>query len=141
MIAKFKGAYAFLSNFEPVWVELEGIRYKSVEHAYQAAKSLDPKWRKYCKQEESAGKVKKQSRKISWRDDWQVVIVEVMRDLLVQKFNQEPFRSLLLETGQVYIIEGNVWHDTFWGVDLRTGEGKNILGHLLMEIREELSED
>ena len=65
--------------------------------------------------------------------------VDVMRQLLEQKFEQEPYRSLLLETGHIYLIEGNTWGDTFWGVDLETGEGTNVLGNLIMEIRRALT--
>ena len=36
------------------------------------------------------------------------------------------------------LIEGNNWHETFWGVDSETGEGQNNFGKILMELREEL---
>ena len=58
-----------------------------------------------------------------------------MKNLLTQKFSDERFRSLLLATGDTYIIEGNTWGDTFWGVDMYSGEGENILGKMIMEIR------
>lgn len=63
-----------------------------------------------------------------------------MRKCLQMKFNQEPFRSMLLATGTQYIQEGNYWHDTFWGVDITVDppEGKNVLGTLIMEIRANL---
>ena len=38
-------------------------------------------------------------------------------------------------------MEGNGWHDTFWGVDLKTGEGEKHLGRILMQVREELREE
>ena len=41
----------------------------------------------------------------------------------------------------VMLEEGNTWHDTFWGVDAKTGEGQNHLGKILMKIREELKEE
>ena len=37
------------------------------------------------------------------------------------------------------IIEGNYWHDTFWGVDEETGVGENNLGKILMEVRANLN--
>ena len=46
----------------------------------------------------------------------------------------------LLATGQKIIIEGNRWGDTCWGVDIRTGEGENRLGKILMKIRGELQQ-
>jgi predicted NAD-dependent protein-ADP-ribosyltransferase YbiA (DUF1768 family) len=54
------------------------------------------------------------------------------------KFSQEPYRTLLLNTGNILIQEGNRWGDTFWGVDLNTNVGENKLGLLIMQIREQL---
>lgn len=47
MISEFQGQYRFLSNFWPAVVQLDGIYYPTVEHAYQAAKTLQPIWRLY----------------------------------------------------------------------------------------------
>jgi hypothetical protein len=41
-------------------------------------------------------------------------------------------------TGNTELVEGNHWHDTFWGVDATTGEGDNGLGQILMQVRMEL---
>lgn len=60
----------------------------------------------------------------------------VMRDLLQQKFSNGILREQLLATGDQELIEGNTWGDTFWGVC--NGEGQNVLGKMLMNIREEL---
>jgi len=135
MIISFKDEYRWLSNFVDVDVEFEGRKYKSVEHAYQAAKSKDREWKMYCASDVSAGKVKRASRRIEIRSDWEAIKKSVMKNLLTQKFSDERYRSLLLATGNTYIIEGNTWGDRFWGVDLYSGEGQNILGHLIMEIR------
>ena len=61
MITRFREKYRWLSNFAEVSVMFEGGWYKSTEHAYQAAKSLDPEWRKFC-QEATAGETKRGSR-------------------------------------------------------------------------------
>jgi predicted NAD-dependent protein-ADP-ribosyltransferase YbiA (DUF1768 family) len=61
-----------------------------------------------------------------------------MYDLLKLKFVEEPFRTKLLNTGDVEIIEGNYWGDVFWGVDMNKDEGQNILGRLIMKIRKEI---
>lgn len=37
------------------------------------------------------------------------------------------------------VFEGNYWHDVFWGIDLKTREGENHLGIILMELRKELT--
>jgi predicted NAD-dependent protein-ADP-ribosyltransferase YbiA (DUF1768 family) len=45
-IDSFRGDYCFLSNFHPCKIQYEGIEYTSVEHAYQASKSMSWKIRK-----------------------------------------------------------------------------------------------
>ena len=135
MIIEFKNEFRWLSNFVEVEIEYEGKRYKSVEHAYQSAKSMDREWKKFCASDVSPGKVKRASRRIEIRDDWEAIKKSVMKNLLIKKFSDERYRSLLLTTGDTYIIEGNTWGDTFWGVDLYSGEGENILGLMIMEIR------
>ncbi|CAM0109837.1 hypothetical protein VPH166E361_0119 [Vibrio phage 166E36-1] len=47
-------------------------------------------------------------------------------------------RSKLLDTSDVELVEGNWWGDKYWGVCLKTGEGENNLGKLLMKVREDL---
>lgn len=141
MITSFKDEYRWLSNFVDVVVKLEGVKYKSVEHAYQAAKSKDEEWRTYCSSDIRAVKAKRGSRKIVIREDWEEIKVDVMRDLLIQKFSKHEFKYLLLGTGDTFIQEGNTWGDVFWGVDLESGEGKNALGLLIMEIRKSLKSE
>lgn len=138
MITSFSGEYDWLSNFSPVFIIYEDKRYPSVEHAYQAAKSVDKEWRKFCKNEKRPSNVKKASRHIKVRADWGAVKISIMKELLQQKFADDIYSELLLETRDIYLIEGNTWGDRFWGVDIETGEGRNVLGHLLMEIRQDL---
>lgn len=141
MIEHFKQhGCEFLSNFALVDVRFDGNTYHSVEHAYQAAKSADITWRTFCITCESPSEVKKASKNIQIRPDWERVKVSIMRGLLEQKFEKEPFRSQLLSTGTQYIQEGNKWGDTFWGVDITKtpAVGKNTLGYMLMDIRDQL---
>ncbi len=136
MIREFKQEYRWLSNFAPVNIKIGGISYPSVEHAYMSEKSLDKSWKEFCANEEnSAGKVKRASRDILLRDDWDSIKVCVMKECLEQKFLQNPYKELLIQTGCQRIEEGNNWGDTFWGVCLKSGKGKNTLGNLIMEIR------
>ena len=61
-----------------------------------------------------------------------------MLDLLRQKFKNHPkLKSLLLATGDELLVEGNTWSDVFWGIDLKTNRGQNILGRLLTIVRKE----
>jgi ribA/ribD-fused uncharacterized protein len=139
MITHFKDEYSWLSNFEKVQIEYEGRVYPSVEHAYIAAKSEDEGWRELCTSTKyRAGDLKQISKEIELRDGWDDMKVYVMYDLLKKKFTQQPFKNKLLDTGDVELIEGNWWGDVFWGVDVNTDEGQNILGRLLMKVRREL---
>ena len=64
-----------------------------------------------------------------------------MYEIVKAKFTQnEALTQKLLQTGDMPIEEGNAWNDTFWGVDIRTGEGENHLGEILMQVRKELAD-
>lgn len=142
MIWKFDKKYRWLSNFAPCTIVLNGITYPSVEHAYMSAKSDDVRWYLKCTDESiKPGTIKKLSRGILLVSNWDFIKVEVMRECLNQKFNQDPYKTLLIETGDAFIQEGNFWGDTFWGVDLNTKVGDNRLGKLIMEIREKLKSE
>ncbi len=130
------GYYRFLSNFYPVEVEYEGIQYPTTENAYQAAKFGDEDLKRLFATK-TPREVYKETRGIKPRDDWDEVKVGVMYDLLKLKFSHgSEFANKLLKTGDKEIIEGNLWHDTFWGVC--NGVGENNLGKLLMRVRKEL---
>lgn len=135
MIEQFTGQFANFSNFAPCEVELWGRKYPSVEHAFQSAKNNGEEWKVFCQTTSSAGKVKKAARQVELINTWEDLKVQVMQWLVWCKFQKEPFKSLLLSTGEQYIQEGNWWNDTFWGVNLKTGMGKNVLGYILMETR------
>ena len=138
MIEEFQGEWRWLSNFAPVDIKMDGKIYPSVEHAYMSAKSFDPDWKRICQMTVNPGDVKKASRKIKLRSDWEKIKLDVMWDCIDQKFDQEPYKSKLLATGNVYIQEGNRWRDRFWGFDLNEGVGLNHLGKLIMDKRSRL---
>ena len=138
-ITEFRGEYRWLSNFESVPIELDGVTYASVEHAYMSAKSTDPLWKEFCADEtQTPSMVKRASREIELVEGWEQKKMDVMEHCLRCKFNQEPFKFNLIDTGDRHIQEGNWWNDTFWGVCLKTNKGNNFLGVLIMKIREEL---
>lgn len=137
MIKSFAGSHRYLSNFFPVIVELNYKYYTSVEHAYQAAKTLDLEDREKIRKVLYAREAKRLGRKVALRKDWEEIKLLVMRSLLEQKFTKNSTLGLLLQnTGPQELIEGNNWGDTFWGVC--RGVGENHLGKILMEIRSEL---
>lgn len=130
----FKGDYSFLSNFYPCEIEYENDVYPSVEHAYQAAKTLNLDQRTKIRLMEHPGQAKKYGRLVHMKHSWPTTKVMVMESLLRKKFTGYHDLSLkLYQTGDIYIEETNTWGDTFWGVC--NGKGHNVLGNLLMKIR------
>lgn len=136
MIKQFQGPYRFLSNFYQCEVVLDNITYPSVEHAYQASKTLDRVERSRILMCSTPGDAKRRGRKVKIRENWDQIRLEVMEGLLRQKFSQEPFTTLLIKTEDRELVEGNYWGDTFWG--RCDGEGENHLGKLIMKIRDEI---
>lgn len=135
-INSFQGEYRFLSNFWPALVTLDGLEYKSVEHAYMAAKTIKTDLRLKIRDFATPGEAKKFCKTIILRPDWDTLKYGIMLDLIEQKFSQDPLKSRLLNTGDVALIEGNTWNDTYWGVC--NGKGQNNLGRILMIVREGL---
>jgi ribA/ribD-fused uncharacterized protein len=135
-IEEFQGKNRFLSNFYPARVEFGGVVYPTVEHAYQAAKTLDPELRKKVRAAAKPGLAKRLGRGVALRPNWETVKCRVMFLLLRWKFHLQPLRGQLLATGAAELVEGNRWGDTYWGVC--RGEGENRLGKLLMQVRKEL---
>ena len=138
-ITSFRGKYRFLSNFYAAQVTFEGLTYPCSEAAFQAMKSLDTDDRIPFTKEKNPVTVKRMGKKVKLRSDWEYVKVEIMEKIVRAKFMQHPeLTEQLIATGDIPIMEGNSWHDTFWGVDAATGKGKNHLGKILMKIRAEV---
>lgn len=138
-IDSFTGEYDFLSNFSPAAVAYDGIFWITVEHAYQAAKTVIPGERLRIHNGLTPGQAKKAGRKVTLRPDWEKIKVGVMSDLLACKFAVgSRLADQLLATGNAVLIEGNTWGDRFWGKV--NGKGENWLGLLLMERRNFLSQ-
>jgi len=136
MITSFSGNYRWLSNFFPSQVYLDGIEYPTVENAYQAAKCRNLFDRK--KFVDVAPYVAKSlGKRVLLVKGWELKKIGVMKMLLLQKFELgSALGDMLLATGEEVLVENNTWGDTFWGKS--DGKGKNILGVLLMDIREAL---
>lgn len=131
---KFRGEYAFLSNFADSPLEYKGFSFPTAEHAYQASKAVFEEDFHNIRTARSPGEAKRLGQKIQVRDDWNQVKVKVMREILELKFAIPEFEKKLLEI-EGPIVEDNHWNDTFWGVC--EGVGQNNLGKILMRIRDE----
>lgn len=149
MIAEFSGEYRFLSNFWFVNVIYDHMTYPTVEHAYQAAKTHDLVHRQYIQTLQTPGLAKREGRKVTLREDWDDVKVLVMKNLVWQKFQRRDLKQRLLATGEQELIEGNRWHDNFWGIcscgacclkrSYLPHDTENHLGIILMETRAKLA--
>lgn len=136
-IESFSGEHRFLSNFFPCDMEVAGVRYPTLEHAFQAEKTTNPTEREIIRIARTPGQAKALGRRVTLREGWNELRVDVMRELLRIKFSDRVLRAELLATGDARLVEGNHWNDRFWGVC--KGKGENWLGRLLMELREELA--
>ena len=135
MISLFRDKYFFLSNFYPVEIKLDGIVYPNAETAFQAQKTLDVEERRKFSMLKNPVQAKRLGRKVKLRDDWEEVKLDIMTEVVSQKFLQHPHLiEMLLQTGDEELIEGNKWGDRFWGVCKDKGE--NHLGKILMKIRD-----
>lgn len=134
-VTRFRGEYEFLSNYFEAPLTYNGFTYGSSEAAYQGAKCGEAELFSGLRPHQS----KTEARKRPVREDWDDVKLQVMEEIVRAKFTQnEELAERLLATGDAMIVEENNWHDTFWGVDGKTGEGCNYLGKILMKVRDEL---
>ena len=136
-ITTFHGEYRWLSNFWMSSLTIDDWSFASSEHAYQAAKSLNPDDWRMIQRCSTPGEAKRAGMRVTLRSDWNDVRIQFMREILQAKFSNHDLKQRLRGTGNAELIEGNTWGDTFWGVC--RGKGENNLGKLLMELRRELT--
>jgi ribA/ribD-fused uncharacterized protein len=134
----YENEYYCLSNFSSFAVEEHNIVYQTSEHLYHCKKFTDPGIIQEILQTRSAHDAQLVAirNKTSVRADWSDVKLRIMKEILILKMNQHPYvKKKLLQTGKRQIIE-NSWRDDFWGWGEHK-DGKNMLGTLWMEIRDE----
>lgn len=135
-----------LSNMAPDFpLEVNGTHIRTAEALYQACRFPHmPEVQELILNERSPMTAKMRSkpyRKES-RPDWDAIRVPIMKWCLRVKLAQNwtTFGDLLLATGDHPIVEDSR-KDDYWGakmVDDDTLSGQNVLGRLLMELREKL---
>lgn len=142
MIDCFDGEFAFLSNFHPSMITVDGIEFPTVEHLFQAAKTVSLVEREKIAAAVTPGQAKRLGRNVILCDNWEEIKDDVMLNALRLKFAILPLREKLLATGDEELIEGNTWHDNTWGNcscdRCKNIKGQNKLGKLLMQVREEI---
>ncbi|MBD2195375.1 MULTISPECIES: NADAR family protein [Calothrix] len=131
--------YGCFSNFSRHGFELDGLYWFTSEHYFQAQKFIGTDHVEQIRLVKSPKEAAKMGRERSrpLRKDWEQVKDDVMRKAVLQKFTTHTdIREILLSTGNEEIIE-NSPIDFYWGCGA-DGSGKNMLGIILMEVREKL---
>lgn len=141
-INEFQGPYRFLSNFyEGLYpIRVGDFEFKTAEHLYQALKTEDLDEAKKIEQLATPGEAKRAGKNLTLRADWDVVKDRAMEIAVSRKFLSDPeLLPLLLRTGDATLIEGNKWHDNYWGAcfcdSCADKEKFNTLGQILMHLR------
>lgn len=129
-----------LSNFSAFNLRWRGRVWHTAEAAYQSEKfHTDPELYDLIRDAPSAHAAFKIAgdNKGRRREDWDLVKVGLMHSILRAKAGQHEYvRHKLLATGDRVLIE-NSWRDDFWGWGPNR-DGKNMLGKLWMQVRDEL---
>ena len=135
------GHYGNFSNFAPYPIFIDGKSWPTVEHYFQSSKFEDLLMRETIRSLSSPMKAAKtgRDRKLPLRADWENIKNDVMLQALLAKFKQHHIlRSELLSTNDAILIE-HTENDVYWG-DGGDGKGENMLGKLLMRVREMIRE-
>lgn len=134
---KTKDPYGFMGNFFKARFFIYGRWWSFVEAPYQAQKTFVQEEQDAIWAVVKANDSRLLGQKVTMRPDWDQVKRQVMKECVLAKFLQHPeLRKQLMATdGQVLIEDSPV--DWYWGCGA-DGIGKNVLGQVLMEVREEL---
>lgn len=130
--------YGCFSNFSAHPIEI-GMVWPTSEHYFQAQKFLDEAYREKIRREPSPMIAARMGRNRDWplRPDWNAVKDDIMRTAIRAKVAQHTqVRETLLSTGDAGIVEHTA-NDSYWA-DGGDGSGKNMLGRILMEVRDEV---
>ena len=130
------------SNFSNHPVVIDEKEWPTTEHYFQAKKFSESKYEEEIRKLKTPmeAKISGSDRKKPLRRDWEEVKNDVMYTALSAKFNQhQELMQLLISTGDSYLVE-HTRNDRYWG-DGGDGKGRNMLGRLLMKLRDELSKN
>lgn len=155
----YTNEYSFLSNFylHPITINEPSLglfgTYPSTEHAYAAAKAMNVSDHNRIRDAATPGEAKRLGRETVLTPHWEDGLkVLVMNAVLRVKFSDPELGGRLCATGRAKLVEGTLWNDRIWGVDLQAFDGEldpasphpagfpgaNLLGKLLMFLRSDL---
>lgn len=133
----------FLSNRYVCAINDKGTVYRSAEHFYQSERCLLQKDKDLIQSIKDPTTVVSIALSTKERPKWEMKKRRIMKRILQLKFRNRKLRRLLRETGDRNLIGVTFQHDTFWyrcGCLNHKHRGLNVLGKLLMEIREEIKQ-
>ena len=136
-----KDEYGCFSNFSRHRIFLKDKYWPTSEHYFQAQKFAGTEYEEEIRLAPTPMKAANmgRSRQRPLRKDWEKVKDEIMLEAVRTKFTQrEDLKETLLGTGDAILVE-HTKNDNYWG-DGGDGSGKNMLGKLLMQVREEIRE-
>lgn len=140
----FKEYGVFSNFFEAGFFDENGLYFPTSEHYYHYHKFIrtNPEVAQKILDSSRASVAYRRSRQYKEEvdPDWDKIKVEVMRKAIYYKFTQNPdLKAKLLATKDAVLIEDSP-RDYFWGIGA-DGSGQNMLGKLLMELRERLKNE
>ena len=139
---RFRGGACVLSNFYPCAIAVDGVNFKSSEHAYQHAKAIfhgDGATAACVVGAKNGAEAKKYGRRTKLRrGGWSEARQDVMRRILQVKFSIPMLSAFLMSTGVAELIENVPSREGYWGLQIDRSAGQNKLGKLLMAIRAEV---
>lgn len=133
-ILGFHGEFRYLSNFWMSRMKIDGVVYSCVEQYYCIQKCANQSDIDAIYATTNPGLMKSLGRKAKLVDNWDSIKDKVMMTALNSKFKNKELAGQLMMTGNRYIEETNQWNDVYWGYC--DGHGKNMLGRMLMFIRD-----
>jgi len=137
MIKRFEGKFRFLSNFYLSEVEYNGLVFTNAEAAFHSQKDCS---RAKDFQSLNPSQAKSLGRRVKLRSDWPTVKDNIMLEIVRNKFKNPRLLKQLLDTQQEELVEGNTWHDNYWGTcycEKCNNKGLNKLGKIIMQVRKE----
>ena len=126
VIESFRGGNGFLSNFLEKPILVDNRIFDSLEAAYQCEKAVEERKNEFLGI--PANVAKRLGRAQPKPKNWDLRKVGIMKRLLRIKFSDVILRQRLLATGDAELIEGNWWHDEFWGICSCPKHGKGHIG-------------
>ena len=144
---KVDGEWGLLSNFARTPIGIDGVTFDCTEKLFQVIKFSDEESRKviYSKKGQPIKMMARHQEKVgSVREDWGRIFIDVMKFCLMQKYSQsEAFRKELERSKGMFIVEQQPnpkrpagAYSAKLSEDGKTWRGPNIMGRLLMELRD-----